>query len=191
MKTFYITQVNAKLCEEFANGCSGQLVGVQAFIGGTTAQEVMKACSGKFMPTKQWLYFDCAEVIPQVGDIVCIFGESQPTSSNECALPYTFKSELNNLLSLVQCNLASSLLNSHLTVPLPAVIQHLTMNWPGFERSRLWSNRVKVRWTSAMSGKGDERQDRRSEVVRGRGWCYRLRTSQKLRYDGGEPRSTG
>jgi len=58
-------EVNAVLCEEFANGCSGQLVGVQAFIGGSTAQEVMKACSGKFMPTKQWLYFDCTEVIPQ------------------------------------------------------------------------------------------------------------------------------
>ena len=61
-----LSQVNDKLCTEFANGCSGQLVGVQAFIGGSTAQEVMKACSGKFMPTKQWLYFDCAEVIPEV-----------------------------------------------------------------------------------------------------------------------------
>ena len=60
-------QINEKICVQFANACAGQLVGVQAFIGGATAQEVMKACSGKFMPVKQWLYFDCTEIIPKVG----------------------------------------------------------------------------------------------------------------------------
>ena len=54
------------MCKQFANACSGSLVGVQAFIGGGAAQEVMKACSGKFMPVKQWLYFDCTEIIPKV-----------------------------------------------------------------------------------------------------------------------------
>ena len=54
------------MCTKFCNACSGGLVGVQAFIGGATAQEVMKACSGKFMPVKQWLYFDCLEVVPPV-----------------------------------------------------------------------------------------------------------------------------
>lgn len=58
-------EINQDLCRSFCNGCSGSLVGVQAFIGGAAAQEVMKACSGKFMPVKQWLYFDCVEVIPQ------------------------------------------------------------------------------------------------------------------------------
>jgi len=58
-------EINEDICAQFANACSGQLVGVQAFIGGATAQEVMKACSGKFMPVKQWLYFDCTEIIPK------------------------------------------------------------------------------------------------------------------------------
>jgi ubiquitin-activating enzyme E1 len=35
-----------------------------AFIGGFTAQEVLKACSGKFTPLHQWLYFDAIECLP-------------------------------------------------------------------------------------------------------------------------------
>ena len=38
---------------------------LQAVIGGMAAQEVMKACSGKFMPIKQWLYFDALECLPE------------------------------------------------------------------------------------------------------------------------------
>ena len=34
-------------------------------IGGIAAQEVMKAFSGKFMPIKQWLYFDALECLPE------------------------------------------------------------------------------------------------------------------------------
>jgi hypothetical protein len=30
-----------------------------AVLGGIAAQEVLKACSGKFMPLKQWFMFDC------------------------------------------------------------------------------------------------------------------------------------
>jgi ubiquitin-activating enzyme E1 len=36
-----------------------------AAIGGIVAQEVIKACSGKFMPIKQWLYFDALECLPE------------------------------------------------------------------------------------------------------------------------------
>lgn len=60
-----VDEVNEGMCKQFANSCAGQLVGVQAVIGGATAQEVMKACSGKFMPIKQWVYFDCLEVVPE------------------------------------------------------------------------------------------------------------------------------
>jgi len=38
---------------------------MNAAIGGVAAQEVMKACSGKFMPIKQWLYFDALECLPE------------------------------------------------------------------------------------------------------------------------------
>ena len=36
-----------------------------AAIGGIAAQEVMKACSGKFMPIRQWLYLDARECLPE------------------------------------------------------------------------------------------------------------------------------
>lgn len=35
-----------------------------AFFGGLVAQEVLKACSGKFHPIQQFLYFDSLESLP-------------------------------------------------------------------------------------------------------------------------------
>eukprot|EP00698_Gefionella_okellyi_P001178 TRINITY_DN11094_c0_g1_i2.p1 TRINITY_DN11094_c0_g1~~TRINITY_DN11094_c0_g1_i2.p1 ORF type:complete len:1012 (-),score=278.08 TRINITY_DN11094_c0_g1_i2:4384-7419(-) len=36
-----------------------------AFLGGVLGQEVLKACSGKFMPIYQWLYYDTLEALPK------------------------------------------------------------------------------------------------------------------------------
>jgi ubiquitin-activating enzyme E1 len=38
--------------------CLGELSPMCAALGGVVAQQVMKACSGKFTPVYQWLYFD-------------------------------------------------------------------------------------------------------------------------------------
>ena len=38
---------------------------MQSIIGGITAQEVMKACSGKFSPIVQFFYLDCRETLPE------------------------------------------------------------------------------------------------------------------------------
>ena len=38
--------------------CAGELSPMCAALGGVVAQQVMKACSGKFTPVYQWLYFD-------------------------------------------------------------------------------------------------------------------------------------
>lgn len=46
----------------------GDLAPVNAFIGGLAAQEVIKACSGKFTPLQQWLYFDALECLPEEED---------------------------------------------------------------------------------------------------------------------------
>ncbi|KAL0191706.1 hypothetical protein M9458_014404, partial [Cirrhinus mrigala] len=46
----------------------GDLAPINAFIGGLAAQEVVKACSGKFTPLRQWLYFDALECLPQDND---------------------------------------------------------------------------------------------------------------------------
>ena len=49
----------------FASTARGQLCPMQAVLGGTAAQEVMKACSGKFSPISQYFYFDCREALPE------------------------------------------------------------------------------------------------------------------------------
>eukprot|EP01038_Epipyxis_sp_PR26KG_P008482 gene8482-11465_t len=45
--------------------CSRGLVSPMcALMGGIIGQEVLKACSGKFMPIKQWFYYDAVESLP-------------------------------------------------------------------------------------------------------------------------------
>ncbi|CAI9181561.1 unnamed protein product [Rangifer tarandus platyrhynchus] len=53
------------LIRKLAYVAAGDLAPMNAFIGGLAAQEVMKACSGKFMPVMQWLYFDALECLPE------------------------------------------------------------------------------------------------------------------------------
>lgn len=36
---------------------------LSAFLGGYVSQEVIKAITNKFMPTNQFMYFDCLEVV--------------------------------------------------------------------------------------------------------------------------------
>lgn len=58
------TEINSQLLQTFAKTCAGRLSPMAATIGGVVAQEVMKACSGKFHPIHQWLYFDAIECLP-------------------------------------------------------------------------------------------------------------------------------
>ncbi|XP_054859377.1 ubiquitin-like modifier-activating enzyme 1 [Eublepharis macularius] len=58
-------QLNEDILKELSFQATGDLAPVNAFIGGLAAQEVMKACSGKFMPITQWLYFDALECLPE------------------------------------------------------------------------------------------------------------------------------
>lgn len=54
----------AKLVEALACTAAGVLNPMCAFLGGVAGQEVLKACSGKFAPIKQWYYFDAEEALP-------------------------------------------------------------------------------------------------------------------------------
>lgn len=58
------TEINIDLLSIFAKVSAGDLNPINATIGGIVAQEVMKACSGKFHPIYQWLYFDAIECLP-------------------------------------------------------------------------------------------------------------------------------
>ncbi|CAF5076601.1 unnamed protein product, partial [Rotaria sp. Silwood1] len=49
----------------FAKTCTGDLCPIQSVIGGIAAQEAVKAVTGKFMPIRQFLYFDAIECLSE------------------------------------------------------------------------------------------------------------------------------
>lgn len=56
-------EVDVKLVTTFSKICTGNLSPMNAIIGGVAAQEVMKACSGKFSPIFQYFCFDALECL--------------------------------------------------------------------------------------------------------------------------------
>lgn len=58
------TEVDAKVLTELAYQATGDLAPINAVIGGFVAQEVLKACSAKFHPMVQHMYFDSLESLP-------------------------------------------------------------------------------------------------------------------------------
>ena len=59
-------ELDEKVLRELAFQATGDLSPVVAVIGGFVAQEVLKACSAKFHPMVQNLYFDSLESLPAV-----------------------------------------------------------------------------------------------------------------------------
>lgn len=57
-------ELDEKLIKELSYQAQGELPALTAFFGGLVAQEVLKCCSGKFTPIKQWLHFDSLESLP-------------------------------------------------------------------------------------------------------------------------------
>jgi len=53
-----------RLLKNLAYGARAILSPMCAFLGGFVGQEVLKACSGKFMPIKGFLFFDAEECLP-------------------------------------------------------------------------------------------------------------------------------
>ncbi len=51
----------------------------------------LQACTGKFMPIMQWLYFDAVECLPEVEDAVLTEEECAPVSVS-CTVVYLYVS---------------------------------------------------------------------------------------------------
>lgn len=73
--------IDEKLAKLFAQQARGNLAPINSFIGGCAAQEVMKACSGKFTPILQWLYFDATECLPTDEALFPLEADAAPTNS--------------------------------------------------------------------------------------------------------------
>lgn len=57
-------EIDEKLIKELALQAQGDIPAMVAFFGGLAAQEVLKCCSSKFGPIKQFLYLDSLESLP-------------------------------------------------------------------------------------------------------------------------------
>ncbi|KAH7967749.1 hypothetical protein HPB52_002155 [Rhipicephalus sanguineus] len=64
-----VEAVDDELITKLSCVSAGSLCPMQAVIGSIAAQEVLKACSGKFNPIQQWFYFDAFECLPQDADV--------------------------------------------------------------------------------------------------------------------------
>ena len=58
-------ELKEEVIRTFAKTCCGNLSPVCACFGGIVAQEVLKACSGKFTPINQFMYYDAFEALPE------------------------------------------------------------------------------------------------------------------------------
>ncbi|XP_036389161.1 ubiquitin-like modifier-activating enzyme 1 [Megalops cyprinoides] len=65
-----LQQLDEDIARKLSFTARGDLGPVNAFIGGLAAQEVMKACSRKFSPLQQWLYFDALECLPEEEELL-------------------------------------------------------------------------------------------------------------------------
>lgn len=63
-KVLGTTEIDEKLLRQISYQAQGDLAPMASFLGGLVAQEVLKACSGKFVPVQQWFYFDSLESLP-------------------------------------------------------------------------------------------------------------------------------
>ncbi|KAJ2819295.1 E1 ubiquitin-activating protein, partial [Coemansia erecta] len=58
------TELDDELLKKLAFQATGDLSPMVAVFGGLVAQEVLKACTGKFSPIKNFMYFDALECLP-------------------------------------------------------------------------------------------------------------------------------
>uniref|UniRef100_A0A4W4EU82 E1 ubiquitin-activating enzyme n=1 Tax=Electrophorus electricus TaxID=8005 RepID=A0A4W4EU82_ELEEL len=91
-------ELDEGLLKKLSCMAAGDLAPVNAFIGGLAAQEVMKACTGKFMPIMQWLYFDALECLPEAEETVLTEEECMPRSCRYDGQIAVFGSKLQDLL---------------------------------------------------------------------------------------------
>ena len=74
-------ELSERLLRNLSSGARGEISPLCAFFGGIAAQEVMKAASGKFMPVRQWLYFDAEECLEKNGEAPLPAEETAPRGS--------------------------------------------------------------------------------------------------------------
>lgn len=57
--------ITDEFIDKFYHTYKGRLVPMNSIFGGMISQEILKACSGKFTPINQWLYYDAFDCLPE------------------------------------------------------------------------------------------------------------------------------
>ncbi|KAF6719684.1 Ubiquitin-like modifier-activating enzyme 1 [Oryzias melastigma] len=94
-----VEELDEDLIKKVSFLAAGDLSPVNAFIGGVAAQEVMKACTGKFMPVMQWLYFDALECLSEDAGVQLTEEECAPRNSRYDGQIAVFGTKLQDLLA--------------------------------------------------------------------------------------------
>ena len=63
-----LEELNVEVLKTFAKTCCGDLCPITAAFGGIIGQEVLKACSNKFTPIHQFMFYDAFEALPDRED---------------------------------------------------------------------------------------------------------------------------
>ncbi|XP_062871211.1 ubiquitin-like modifier-activating enzyme 1 [Trichomycterus rosablanca] len=92
-------ELDQALLKKLSCVAAGDLAPVNAFIGGLAAQEVMKACTGKFMPIMQWLYFDALECLSEAEGAVLTEEECAPKGCRYDGQIAVFGNKMQELLA--------------------------------------------------------------------------------------------
>uniref|UniRef100_G3P654 E1 ubiquitin-activating enzyme n=1 Tax=Gasterosteus aculeatus aculeatus TaxID=481459 RepID=G3P654_GASAC len=98
-KIFLLEQLDEALIKKLSFVAAGDLAPVNAFIGGLAAQEVMKACTGKFMPIMQWLYFDALECLAEEEGVELTEEECAPRNCRYDGQVAVFGTKLQEMLA--------------------------------------------------------------------------------------------
>uniref|UniRef100_A0A8D3CNN1 E1 ubiquitin-activating enzyme n=1 Tax=Scophthalmus maximus TaxID=52904 RepID=A0A8D3CNN1_SCOMX len=93
-----VEQLDEALIKKLSFVGAGDLAPVNAFIGGLAAQEVMKACTGKFMPIMQWLYFDALECLAEEEGVILTEEECAPRNCRYDGQIAVFGTKLQDML---------------------------------------------------------------------------------------------
>lgn len=100
--------LDKKLIRELAFQATGDIPGMVAFFGGLVAQEVLKSCSSKFGPVKQFLYFDSLESLPNEEDFPRNAQTTQPQGSRYDGQIAVFGSEFQEAIANLKVFLVGS-----------------------------------------------------------------------------------
>uniref|UniRef100_A0A7N8WP98 E1 ubiquitin-activating enzyme n=1 Tax=Mastacembelus armatus TaxID=205130 RepID=A0A7N8WP98_9TELE len=93
-----VEQLDEALIKKLSYVAAGDLAPINAYIGGLAAQEVMKACTGKFMPVMQWLYYDALECLAEEDGVILTEEECAPRNCRYDGQIAVFGTKLQDIL---------------------------------------------------------------------------------------------